>query len=157
VIKANESYGEMRQRLMRKMENEKQADSTNADLGTDTEGIQEELHEAEKRMLSEYNEAERIAKLRDAEAQRHKQQRQPSDSSGDTHMGSEGSAETSQAEKAAHNLEGDLLKQLLELVIKLEAESRDLLLESMDHSIARTLLLADRNGKSGHVCSVGSS
>lgn len=41
-----------------------------------------------------------------------------------------------------------LVQQLMERVIRLEAEARQLLLDSMDHGVARTLLLADRNGAS---------
>ncbi|WWD01178.1 hypothetical protein V866_008118 [Kwoniella sp. B9012] len=42
-------------------------------------------------------------------------------------------------------LEIDLLKQLLRKTIQFEAEARQMLLDSMDKSVARTLLLADRN------------
>ena len=43
-------------------------------------------------------------------------------------------------------LEADLLKHLMSRIIQLEAEARQMLLDSMDDRIARTLLLADRNG-----------
>ncbi|CAD6573140.1 MAG: hypothetical protein TREMPRED_000733 [Tremellales sp. Tagirdzhanova-0007] len=42
-------------------------------------------------------------------------------------------------------LELDLLKQLMNRTIQLEAEARQMLLDSMDGGVARTLLLADRN------------
>ena len=45
-------------------------------------------------------------------------------------------------------LELDLLKQLMNRTIQLEAEARQMLLDSMDGGVARTLLLADRNGES---------
>jgi potassium channel subfamily K len=41
-----------------------------------------------------------------------------------------------------------LLRQLLELMVRLEAEARQMLLDSMEKGVARTLLLADRNGES---------
>lgn len=47
-----------------------------------------------------------------------------------------------------HQLAVDLIKQLLNRTVQLEAEARQMLLESMPHEIARTLLLADRNGPS---------
>ncbi|WRT67322.1 uncharacterized protein IL334_004292 [Kwoniella shivajii] len=48
-------------------------------------------------------------------------------------------------EPEERNLEIDLLKQLMRKTIQLEAEARQMLLDSMDKSVARTLLLADRN------------
>jgi potassium channel subfamily K len=41
-----------------------------------------------------------------------------------------------------------LLRQLLELMVRLEAEAPQMLLDSMEKGVARTLLLADRNGES---------
>jgi hypothetical protein len=41
-----------------------------------------------------------------------------------------------------------LVKQLLDRVIKLETQSRQLLLDNLEHGVARTLLVADRNGES---------
>ncbi|WWC69262.1 uncharacterized protein I206_103200 [Kwoniella pini CBS 10737] len=48
-------------------------------------------------------------------------------------------------ENEERKLEIDLLKQLMRKTIQLEAEARQMLLDSMDKSVARTLLLADRN------------
>nr|XP_019042442.1 hypothetical protein I302_09048 [Kwoniella bestiolae CBS 10118]OCF21372.1 hypothetical protein I302_09048 [Kwoniella bestiolae CBS 10118] len=42
-------------------------------------------------------------------------------------------------------LEIDMLRLLLKKTVQLEAEARQMLLDSMDKSVARTLLLADRN------------
>lgn len=42
----------------------------------------------------------------------------------------------------------DLVKQLVDRAIRLEAEGRQMLLDSMPNEVARTLLLADRNGAS---------
>ncbi|GFZ44870.1 hypothetical protein JCM24511_02596 [Saitozyma sp. JCM 24511] len=42
-------------------------------------------------------------------------------------------------------LELHLLRRLVELTVRLEAEARQMLLDSMDKGVARTLLLADRN------------
>lgn len=39
-----------------------------------------------------------------------------------------------------------LVRQLLDRVVKLEMQARRLLLENLDHGVARTLLVADRNG-----------
>ncbi|WVF71970.1 hypothetical protein IAT40_006780 [Kwoniella sp. CBS 6097] len=50
-----------------------------------------------------------------------------------------------QEESSERQLELDLLRQLLKRMIQLEAEARQMLLDSMDHGVARTLLLADRN------------
>jgi len=47
----------------------------------------------------------------------------------------------------SETIQSDLLKRLMKLVVQMETEARDLLLDSMDHDIARTLLLADRNGQ----------
>nr|ODN94990.1 hypothetical protein L204_04335 [Cryptococcus depauperatus CBS 7855] len=47
--------------------------------------------------------------------------------------------------KRERQLEQDLLKQLLEKVVQFEVEARQMLLNSMEKSVERTLLLADRN------------
>jgi len=39
-----------------------------------------------------------------------------------------------------------LVRQLLDRVVKLEMQARRLLLENLDQGVARTLLVADRNG-----------
>jgi potassium channel subfamily K len=39
------------------------------------------------------------------------------------------------------------LRRLMELTVRLEAEARHMLLDSMEKGVARTLLLADRNGE----------
>ncbi|KAK4687044.1 hypothetical protein P7C73_g3079, partial [Tremellales sp. Uapishka_1] len=43
-------------------------------------------------------------------------------------------------------VELDLLRQLMNRMIQLEAEARQMLLDSLDKGVARTVLLADRNG-----------
>lgn len=43
--------------------------------------------------------------------------------------------------------EGAVIDQLMDLIIRLEVESRDIILGSMEKGVPRTLLLADRNGK----------
>ena len=45
-------------------------------------------------------------------------------------------------------LNSDLIKVLLQLVVRLEAGARRLVLDNMEDSVARTVLLADRNGRS---------
>lgn len=50
-----------------------------------------------------------------------------------------------------HALEVDLFKQLMDLTVQLEAEARQMMLDSMEKGIARTLLLADRNGMSSYI------
>ncbi|KAL7423995.1 Potassium channel [Cryptotrichosporon argae] len=47
--------------------------------------------------------------------------------------------------KKERDLERDLLGQLINRVVQLEAEARQMMLDSMDKGLARTLLLADRN------------
>jgi potassium channel subfamily K len=58
--------------------------------------------------------------------------------------------EQGDGEESSHGgtqkLEVDLLKQLMDLTVQLEAEARQMMLDSMEKGIARTLLLADRNG-----------
>jgi hypothetical protein len=39
-----------------------------------------------------------------------------------------------------------MVRQLLNRVVKLEMQARQLLLENLDQGVARTLLVADRNG-----------
>lgn len=39
-----------------------------------------------------------------------------------------------------------IVRQLLDRVVKLEMQARRLLLENLDQGVARTLLVADRNG-----------
>jgi hypothetical protein len=39
-----------------------------------------------------------------------------------------------------------MVRQLLNRVVKLEMQARRLLLENLDQGVARTLLVADRNG-----------
>lgn len=63
------------------------------------------------------------------------------DSNGDDNM------KTAASEKAL-DIQRQLLEQLMDRVICLEAEARQMLLDSMENGIARTLLLADRNGAS---------
>ena len=41
-----------------------------------------------------------------------------------------------------------LVQQLLDRVIKLETQARGMLLDNLEHGVARTLLVADRNGMS---------
>ncbi|WWC60913.1 uncharacterized protein I303_103489 [Kwoniella dejecticola CBS 10117] len=53
--------------------------------------------------------------------------------------------QSDELEDEQRKLEIDLLKQLMRKTIQLEAEARQMLLDSMDKSVARTLLLADRN------------
>ncbi|WWD16124.1 hypothetical protein CI109_100549 [Kwoniella shandongensis] len=53
--------------------------------------------------------------------------------------------DTGEMEKNERQLEVDMLKQLLQRTIRLEAEARQMLLDSMEQGVARTLLLADRN------------
>ncbi|WWC89755.1 uncharacterized protein L201_004681 [Kwoniella dendrophila CBS 6074] len=50
-----------------------------------------------------------------------------------------------QLESEERKLEVDLLEQLMRKTIQLEAEARQMLLDSMGKGVARTLLLADRN------------
>jgi potassium channel subfamily K len=56
--------------------------------------------------------------------------------------------EEEEEDQDVRELEIYLLRQLLELMVRLEAEARQMLLDSMEKGVARTLLLADRNGES---------
>jgi potassium channel subfamily K len=55
--------------------------------------------------------------------------------------------EEEEEDQDVRELEIYLLRQLLELMVRLEAEARQMLLDSMEKGVARTLLLADRNGE----------
>jgi hypothetical protein len=57
-----------------------------------------------------------------------------------------------QEEEDVRELELHLLRRLIELTIRLEAESRQMLLDSMEKGVPRTLLLADRNGEGDRRC-----
>jgi len=54
--------------------------------------------------------------------------------------------EGGKTDEADQQLEVDLLKQLMDRMVQLEAEARQMLLDAMEEGVARTLLLADRNG-----------
>ncbi|GFZ48419.1 hypothetical protein JCM24511_06167 [Saitozyma sp. JCM 24511] len=49
------------------------------------------------------------------------------------------------AEEGVRELEARLLRKLVELMVRLETEARQMLLDSMEKGLVRTLLLADRN------------
>ncbi|RSH94166.1 hypothetical protein EHS25_003969 [Saitozyma podzolica] len=53
--------------------------------------------------------------------------------------------EEEEEDQDVRELEMYLLRQLMELMVRLEAEARQMLLDSMEKGVARTLLLADRN------------
>ncbi|WVR05393.1 hypothetical protein IAU60_002407 [Kwoniella sp. DSM 27419] len=55
------------------------------------------------------------------------------------------SADVFDDEVTQHQMQIDLLKQLMRRTIQLEAVARQILLDEMEHGVARTLLLADRN------------
>lgn len=129
-MRAHESYRDMRDRLLNENSDVMPTESNGDEAVSDEQSkqqVKEELNTAEKRVLRQYNAAEALAsrKLGD----------------GDQSSGTE-------VEKDRRELELDLIKQLMDLTVKLEAEARELLLECMDHGIPRTLLLADRNGES---------
>lgn len=48
-------------------------------------------------------------------------------------------------ENNAHHLELNLIKELVDRITRLEAQGRQMLIDTMDQDLARTLLLADRN------------
>jgi potassium channel subfamily K len=60
--------------------------------------------------------------------------------------GSDRQDESEKETKRHHRVQVDMMKQLMDLTVQLEAEARQMMLDSMDKGIARTLLLADRNG-----------
>jgi hypothetical protein len=55
--------------------------------------------------------------------------------------------EEEEEDQDVRELEMYLLRQLLELMVRLEAEAPQMLLDSMEKGVARTLLLADRNAE----------
>lgn len=63
------------------------------------------------------------------------------------HSEEEDEQDEEQEEEDVRELELHLLRRLIELTIRLEAESRQMLLDSMEKGVPRTLLLADRNGE----------
>jgi potassium channel subfamily K len=50
-------------------------------------------------------------------------------------------------EEGVRELESRLLRKLVELMVRLETKARQMLLDSMESGLVRTLLLADRNGE----------
>ena len=66
--------------------------------------------------------------------------------------------ETDNGELKGHgevlDMEIDLLKRLMDLTIRLEAEARELLLNTMENGLARTLLMADRNSRFRSSCAL---
>jgi potassium channel subfamily K len=58
-----------------------------------------------------------------------------------------GEAKENAKEEAVRELESHLLRKLVELMVRLETEARQMLLDSMEKGLVRTLLLADRNGE----------
>jgi len=61
---------------------------------------------------------------------------------------SPGSTEGENEAEGAVNKQRLLVQQLLDRVIKLEMQARGMLLDNLEHGVARTLLVADRNGAS---------
>jgi potassium channel subfamily K len=55
--------------------------------------------------------------------------------------------ESEDHEVSNYDRQAILVQQLLSRMIKLEAQAREMLLEHLDRGLARTLLVADRNGK----------
>lgn len=141
-MKAHETYKEMRDRLLGSPDDEDEKvvdngdgekvgdieDGENAAAETEpqdtADNVAKELNDAEKRVVRESAAVESIVKRRGR-----------SD-------GAEGD------EKDERALEMKLVRQLLDLTVRLEAEAREMLLDTMEHGISRTLLLADRNGVS---------
>lgn len=54
-------------------------------------------------------------------------------------------------------LESKLLRELIDRVTKFEAQARQMLIDTMDRDLARTLLLADRNREFRYVCKLNTS
>jgi potassium channel subfamily K len=50
-------------------------------------------------------------------------------------------------EEVVRELESHLLRKLVDLMVRLETEARQMLLDSMGNGLVRTLFLADRNGE----------
>jgi len=123
IVKAHETYKDMRDRLLGHVDDDTKRSSGDSKAQDTTEDVQEELNDAEQRVVREYNAVESIVKRRGR---------------------SDGVPGDEHDERA---LELDLVKQLMDLTVRLEAEAREMLLDSMEHGIARTLLLADRNGR----------
>ncbi|GFZ48406.1 hypothetical protein JCM24511_06154 [Saitozyma sp. JCM 24511] len=73
----------------------------------------------------------------------------PDDKEGTSERGEEMDQEKEAAEEDVRELALHLVRRLMELTVRLEAEARQMLLESMDNDIAKTLLIADRNGECG--------
>ena len=99
------------------------------------------FNEAEKMVRSAHDEVEHIIQRRHSRTRSHE--------SGIPHFHDPDSEKTFiDDEEKAQQLESKLVQRVMQLTIQLEAESRQMLLDSMDKGVARTLLLADRNGES---------
>lgn len=102
-------------------------------LHPDDQETGEEEHTADSKSAERNvkDDIDRVRKLRDKRGQTAKT----------------GDGKHNEEDAEANQLQVDILKQLLDRMIQLEAEARQLLLDSMGEGIARTLLLADRNGE----------
>lgn len=129
ISSAHDDYQELRDKLLNASADQLHIENAGE---TGTEETEEEAkQERDERQISQrYDAAEALAE-RDM----------GDDSNGDQPPGSR--------TFERRELELGLIRQLMDLTVRLEAEARELLLECMEHSIARTLLLADRNGRSG--------
>jgi hypothetical protein len=125
VVKAHEAYKEMRDRLLGHPDDETEKAISRSEQTDDPDIVAKELNDAEDRVVRENNAVESIVERRGR---------------------SDGNAGDERDERS---LELQLVKQLMDLTVRLEAEAREMMLDTMEHGIARTLLLADRNGKLG--------
>ncbi|ORY28329.1 hypothetical protein BCR39DRAFT_535524 [Naematelia encephala] len=104
--------------------------------GTDR-SIREAKEREEEEEEDDLNESERVLRNDYRRVQGVLKQRKPA--------GDDMDEEEAKKDTEEHKVEIDLLKQLMDRTVRLEAEARQMLLDSMDKGIARTLLLADRN------------
>ena len=143
IAKAHEAYQGFHEKLLGNLEADDAAASTDA---TSSGSEAEAAETAEKYMIADVLSEEMEEDKEGASAE-------TSESSGPAQISSK-TADCLDPEASSAEIHRDLLKRLMQLVVQMETEARDLLLESMDHDIARTLLLADRNGESASLFGV---
>ena len=180
VLRAHESYGEMRARLLGQEEKRTEehfdlkelhdqqhdnddtpSDSTVVDEAEGSSPKRKNSHlqaaseshgkEGKKDRYTGLNPIERLIKQADDEAKAILAKRRSRESV--AHLEEEEDENDpdgnvlNDEDMEADQLSKGIIKKLMTLTIMLEAEARQMLLDCMDKGVARTLLLADRNGK----------
>lgn len=135
---------------------QEESDDATVEANEDDAEEKERYNTVEKHLRRDYRKARKIIQRGRASRRKRAEEGDGMPKSRDMRR-SDGAGETDAAQtqadhdaddQAVDELELELTSELMHLVIQLEAEARQIMLDSMNKSIARTLLLADRNGES---------